>query len=132
LPLDTTFTSARQELAHINEQIALAVVERDAAQEQINRLEAPHGQQAEVAQEHVAEKLTYDAVVVAWYTNGCPGARPELSTRMLDLERQIGVLRRNIDPIEAALQKAQGLLQAANERLTPLRVARRLSPIGSS
>ena len=44
--------------------------------------------------EYAGEKALHDVAITVWYGNGCPGERPELPSWMLELERQIGALRR--------------------------------------
>ena len=88
MPLDNfSVCPARQELAALNQQLAEASAARDAAQESYDRLERPTRLLADVSGEYAAEKALYDAAIVVWYESGCPGVRPDVPSRMIELER---------------------------------------------
>ena len=87
---------ARQELTALNKQLAEATAARDAAQAAYDRLERPNQLLTEVLRDYAVEKALFDAAIVVWYETGCFGARPELPSRMVELERQLGDLRRDL------------------------------------
>jgi hypothetical protein len=126
-PLDTTSSTARFELAAINEQIAQAVAERDRAQQQLDNIETPVRLLQEAADEYTREKVLADTAIREWYESGCPGVRPEPSRSMIRLERRIGDLRRDSQITEQALQDAKDALQAANGHLGDLDARRRVA-----
>jgi hypothetical protein len=55
-----------------------------------------------------------------WYQSGCPGVRPDVPPRMVELERQLGDLRGDLSASAIALEIAASGLQAANEVLAEL------------
>ena len=126
VPLDNfSVCPARQELAALNQQLAEASAARDAAQESYDRLERPTRLLADVSGEYAAEKALYDAAIVVWYESGCPGVRPDVPSPMLEFERQLGDLRRDLGASATALEFAASGLRAANEHLAELHARHR-------
>jgi hypothetical protein len=119
MPLDAAYPS-RQELIALNEHLAEATAARDAAQESYDRLERPTRLLTDVSREYAAEKAVHDAAIVVWYQSGCPGVRPDVPSRMVELERQLGDLRGDLSASAIALEIAASGLQAANEVLAEL------------
>jgi len=86
MSLDAAYPS-RQELIALNKRLTKATAARDAAQESYDRLERPTRLLTDVSREHAAEKALHDAAIVVWYESGCPGVRPDVPSRMIELER---------------------------------------------
>jgi tetratricopeptide (TPR) repeat protein len=107
----------RQELAALNAQLAEAAAARDRAQSVIDRLAKPQKLLEEAVVQHAAEKADFDARLVEWYTNGCPGERPPTPPSLLLAEHRIGEARRDLGANENALETARDALQAAAEDL---------------
>jgi len=125
MPLDNFSAYSRQELAAVNDLIAEGTTARDQARQMHDRLEQPTRLLGEVLQEYAVEKALHDAAIAAWYGSGCPGDRPDLPSRMIELERQIGDLRRDLGASMTALEIAASGLQAANEHLAELHIRHR-------
>jgi hypothetical protein len=115
MPFDGN-SPVRAELIALSEAILSATGERDEAQAAYDRLEKPAHQLTEAMQEYATEKALYDGRIVAWYEGSCPGARPEPTIRMLELDRKLGELRRDIGASDGALASARSALDAANVR----------------
>jgi len=131
MSLDAAYPS-RQELIALNKRLTKATAARDAAQESYDRLERPTRLLTDVSREHAAEKALHDAAIVVWYESGCPGVRPDVPSRMIELERQLGDLRRDLGASAIALEIAASGLQAANEHLAEQQVRQRGALYGAA
>jgi hypothetical protein len=125
--------SASRALAAVNAQLAEATAFRDAAQQAHDRLAKPAALLDEAAREYTGEKARHDAAITTWYEGGCPGERPELPSRMIELERELGDLRRDIGAVgEHALGASGEAVHAANEELASLHLRQRSALYGAA